>query len=154
MKARGREIEGAYHESRDADVFNLFLVVTMLLLVVGVCLLVCWFVMQFLSRGQPAPATARVQMATPVATFPEPKLLTYPGKERAERELAGRTKLETYGWVDRRTGVARIPIDRAMLLLLKRGLPEVGAGQTRLQLMQARPETDLQPSYPIGSPTP
>ena len=31
--------------------------------------------------------------------------------------------LTTYGWVDRNTGVARIPIERAMDLLVERGLP-------------------------------
>ena len=31
--------------------------------------------------------------------------------------------LTTYGWVDRDTGVVRIPIERAMDLLAERGLP-------------------------------
>ncbi len=35
--------------------------------------------------------------------------------------------LTTYGWVDRQNGIVHIPIDRAMELLLQRGLP------TRLQ---------------------
>src|SRR5437016_5160302 len=32
-------------------------------------------------------------------------------------------QLNTYGWVDRKNGVIRIPIERAMDLLLERGLP-------------------------------
>src|SRR5437762_1164629 len=31
--------------------------------------------------------------------------------------------LTTYGWIDRKNGIVRIPIDRAMDLLLQRGLP-------------------------------
>src|SRR5438552_15747466 len=31
--------------------------------------------------------------------------------------------LTTYGWVDRKNGIVHIPIDRAMDLLLQRGLP-------------------------------
>lgn len=31
--------------------------------------------------------------------------------------------LTTYGWVDRQKGIVRIPIDRAIELLLQRGLP-------------------------------
>ena len=31
--------------------------------------------------------------------------------------------LNTYGWIDRQNGVVRLPIDRAMELLLQRGLP-------------------------------
>jgi len=36
-------------------------------------------------------------------------------------------KLNSYGWIDQKAGIARIPIDRAMQLLAQRGLP------TRLQ---------------------
>ncbi len=31
--------------------------------------------------------------------------------------------LTTYGWVDRKNGIVHIPIDRAMDLILQRGLP-------------------------------
>jgi hypothetical protein len=31
--------------------------------------------------------------------------------------------LNTYGWIDRQNGIVRLPIDRAMELLLERGLP-------------------------------
>jgi hypothetical protein len=31
--------------------------------------------------------------------------------------------LHSYGWVDQRAGVVRIPIDRAMELVAQRGLP-------------------------------
>ena len=31
--------------------------------------------------------------------------------------------LNTYGWVDKQNGIVRLPIDRAMELLLQRGLP-------------------------------
>jgi hypothetical protein len=33
------------------------------------------------------------------------------------------TLLHSYGWVDQQAGVVRIPIDRAMTLLIERGLP-------------------------------
>jgi hypothetical protein len=32
-------------------------------------------------------------------------------------------QLNSYGWVDEKAGVARIPIDRAMDLLVQRGVP-------------------------------
>ena len=32
-------------------------------------------------------------------------------------------QLHSYGWVDEKTGVARIPIDEAMELIAKQGLP-------------------------------
>ena len=39
--------------------------------------------------------------------------------------------LESYGWVDREAGVARIPIERAMLLLAERAAAERGEGEGR-----------------------
>jgi hypothetical protein len=32
-------------------------------------------------------------------------------------------KLNSYGWVDQKAGTVRIPIDRAMDLLIEKGLP-------------------------------
>ena len=96
----------------------------------------------------------RIEMVKQAARFPQPQLITEPGKELLHRRLAARAQLQTYGWVDRQAGIAHIPIDKAKQLLLARGLPEVGAGQTRLQLMQSRPQTSAQPNEPITSPAP
>jgi hypothetical protein len=38
-------------------------------------------------------------------------------------ETEERAALTTYGWVDRKSGVVRMPIERAMELLVERGLP-------------------------------
>ena len=37
-------------------------------------------------------------------------------------------ELETYAWEDRKAGIVRIPIERAMDLLLEKGLPVVPSG--------------------------
>jgi hypothetical protein len=54
---------------------------------------------------------------------PEPRLQTDPAGDlrrlRAEEDAA----LGSYGWVDRARGVIRVPVARAMALLLRRGLP-------------------------------
>ncbi len=41
--------------------------------------------------------------------------------------------LNTYGWVDRKNGKVHIPIERAMQLLLQRGLPIRPADQQPIQ---------------------
>lgn len=57
------------------------------------------------------------------------------------------TELNTYGWLDRTAGVVRIPIDRAMELVLQRGLParsqtnENGLGPSSFELQQQRPQS-------------
>ncbi len=54
--------------------------------------------------------------------------------------------LQNYGWVDRRAGVVRVPIERAMELVLQQGLPvrtstnANRAGPSTYQLIQQRPE--------------
>jgi hypothetical protein len=54
---------------------------------------------------------------------PEPRLEADPAADfrryRAEEDAA----LNDYAWVDRSRGVIRLPIARAMTLLLRRGLP-------------------------------
>src|SRR2546422_5857297 len=68
---------------------------------------------------------------------PEPRLQGAPGHQispqdelrqtRAEAEAA----LSSYGWVDEKTGIARIPIDEAIKLLGERGLPSAGIGSQK-----------------------
>ena len=58
---------------------------------------------------------------------PQPRLLVNePGNLEAFRAREHET-LTTYGWVDRNTGVVRIPVERAKDLLLERGLPVRGS---------------------------
>ena len=56
-------------------------------------------------------------------TPPEPRLEPLPllpgQRLRAEEDAI----LTTYAWVDKKAGVARIPIDRAVEILVERGLP-------------------------------
>ncbi len=54
---------------------------------------------------------------------PEPRLETAPGVQFRELRAREDAILNTYGWVNRDTGVVRIPIDRAMDLIAQRGLP-------------------------------
>jgi hypothetical protein len=56
-------------------------------------------------------------------TPPEPRLEPYPLALRQVLRAQEDEVLTTYGWVDKDRGIARIPIDRAMELLVERGLP-------------------------------
>jgi hypothetical protein len=50
-------------------------------------------------------------------------------------------QLSTYGWVDKNNGLVRIPVDRAMDIVLQKGLPARPANQLP-------PETSV---TPVGS---
>jgi hypothetical protein len=74
-------------------------------------------------------AAARVPRMFPLAAErqtqlpPEPRLQTSP-REDMEKLRAGESAvLESYGWVDRKAGIARIPIEKAMKLTVQHGLP-------------------------------
>lgn len=54
---------------------------------------------------------------------PEPRLQVMPATDLQQAVAADQEKLTGYGWVEPNAGVVRIPVERAMDLLLERGLP-------------------------------
>ena len=154
MNPQSRQTGEVSHERKDADVINLLMIALFLALVIGLCLLVCWAVLRSLNRNREAEESPPLRMAEQATRFPQPQLIIKSGDELRQTRLAAQTKLNSYGWVDRKAGVTHIPIARAMELLLERGLPVVGEGQTRLQLLQSRPVTEMQAPNPITSPNP
>ncbi len=67
--------------------------------------------------------TRHVSKDYPQAVFPNPKL-EEDEVSQFKSILAGQEEtLNSYGWVDEKAGVARIPIDQAMKLIAQRGLP-------------------------------
>jgi len=68
-------------------------------------------------------ADTRIMTHEETQTFPQPRL-----EENERTQLRSfiedqDQKLATYNWVDKDKGILRIPIDRAMELIAKRGLP-------------------------------
>jgi hypothetical protein len=62
-------------------------------------------------------------------TFPQPRLETNERLEINDFRLKEEQTLNSYGFVDEKAGVVRIPVDRAMQLIAQRGLattPKVG----------------------------
>ncbi len=54
---------------------------------------------------------------------PPPRIQPVPGVDMQSYYQSQQNLLDTYGWVDKQNGIVRLPIDRAMELLLQRGLP-------------------------------
>lgn len=54
---------------------------------------------------------------------PEPRLQVDPTQDLRAMRAEEDTRLASYGWVDKEAGVVRMPIARAMELLVERGLP-------------------------------
>lgn len=55
--------------------------------------------------------------------FPSPQLETDERTQLDGARMDEAQTLSTYGWVDQQAGIVRIPIDRAMDLIVERGLP-------------------------------
>lgn len=94
----------------------------LILSVAVVLLLMAWLFDYFASRAArqdvpPSPLAEARQIP------PEPRLQVNPGEELQAMRAEENAVLVSYGWVDRKAGIVRIPIDRVMTLLVRRGLP-------------------------------
>jgi hypothetical protein len=112
------------HERRDLNVrFVALCGLGLAVLLVGGLLVVRWLLDLF-----DMPPTGHVlrQMA-PIAAAPPPppppRLQTSPTREMREMLRAESERLQSYAWVDRPAGIARLPIDQAMALVVQQGLP-------------------------------
>ena len=67
--------------------------------------------------------------ATESSAPPEPRLLTKEPEDLAAVRKGEDQVLRTYDWVDRERGVVRMPIERALELVAKEGLPSRSASR-------------------------
>lgn len=71
----------------------------------------------------PSPVLASEIRAATAQGPPGPQLQPNPYAEMAAMRAEEEALLDSYGWVDRSQGLVRVPIDRAMELLLESGVP-------------------------------
>jgi hypothetical protein len=107
-------------QPRTILIFGIALSVTVLL-----CLLVANWMFHYFAAVQTQSSPPLSPLATQEAP-PGPRLQAHAPEDlrtfRAEEEAT----LNSYGWVNRQAGIVRIPIDRAMQLLVQRGLQTPG----------------------------
>jgi hypothetical protein len=119
---------------------------------------------RFLDSYERANQPPLSPMATPEAdtravthedtqTFPQPRL-----EENERTDLRQFTedqdqKLATYDWVDKNKGTVRIPIDRAMELIVQRGLPVHPEGASSAQSSAAQ-SSAVRTSAPVKKQSP
>ena len=75
------------------------------------------------ARNQAYVSPLARQTPAQTADFREPRLQTTPWTDLRTFRADQQKTLDSYGWVDEKLGIARIPIARAKELLLQRGLP-------------------------------
>ena len=149
--------DGPRHDTDEVSVRG---IVTFALGLIAVGLVVHFLlglIMQRYSRQEKqGQALTPPLFAVPVEV-PAPRLQGDPGADRVRVQQAQLEILNSYGWVDRDAGIARIPIDRAMEILAKTGLPDIkGLPQPEAAALERlRAEPPAQPEVrPPARPRP
>ena len=113
------------HEESDVNVGAILRYGVVLLLIGAVVHMVLWWLLGTYERRheraqtQVYPLAAGRQDRLP----PSPRLQTNPQQELQDLRAKQQSLLTGYGWVNRDAGVARIPIEDAMRMVVERGLP-------------------------------
>jgi hypothetical protein len=117
------------HEVSEKRVRNVLLVAGGAAILLVFSLLACGLGVHILAKARPMNSMAPLGILIapnlePFEKFPKPNLqIDDDHAERMTLYAAQTATLNSYGWIDRSTGIVRIPIDRAMDLILQQGLP-------------------------------
>ena len=113
------------HEMRDAPARIPLGVIVFMVIFIPLGLALVWGLLSTVwapppFTDDPFPGDDIVQ--TPVES-PAPALQASPQSDLTEFETRMTEQLTHYAWIDRKAGTVRLPIERAMTLLVERGLP-------------------------------
>ena len=117
------------HEMENPSVRGILWAAAWIVGVTAVCAVVIWFALVALTRSRPFDKSIVLRgiivasNAAPLERFPSPHLQVNPSAVMTAFRAQEEQGMTNYAWIDRSNGVVRIPIDRAMELLLERGLP-------------------------------
>ena len=64
------------------------------------------------------------RIAAPLPSYPTPRLQEDPAKDMQHFYAAEMARLNSTGWVDQGHGIAHIPIDQAMRIVARQGIPD------------------------------
>lgn len=112
------------HESSDVRIRPVAIFVGSLSVAVIVVLAGMGGLYRYFAAHQPQPEIPPSPLVQTRQTAPEPRLQSTPAQDRRALRAHEDAVLGSYGWVDRRTGAVRIPIDRALELMAQRGEPK------------------------------
>jgi hypothetical protein len=162
--------EGVAHEHSDVDVRRILTAAVGLAIVIGAAVVLMSGMFWFLERQAQAKDPPLSPLAIPAAQMPRtttaspffgtatgaPQLLTNEPTVLLKQRSSEAERLQAYGWVDEKAGVARMPIEEAKKLILRRGLPaREGAPPTTFGTWtQARGESSGGRAIPTGREKP
>src|SRR5579872_6287208 len=119
----------AGHEIGDARVRPIIIGALILAASAGIALLIVYGAFTFFG-SRPVEQSNPMSSVKPQVP-PTPRLQDNPSIEPQPLPAREDMVLSTYGWSDKNAGTVRVPIDRAMELMLQRGFPTRPAVPTR-----------------------
>lgn len=120
-----------HHEVRDVSVGPVALFGVGLFVLVLISLALMWGLFDYLEQREQALDTKPVGvMSERPKEPPQPRLQTNPVPAMKQIMDNENVLLNSYGWINEKTGAVRIPVRRAMQLLAERGLPARAGSET------------------------
>jgi hypothetical protein len=113
---------GGYEKS-DASPRGLLYFALVMASILAATFLSLILVFKYFQKAQNPGSVVAAPFAATQPLPPPPRIQPNPGIDMQGYYQSQQNILGTYGWIDRQSGVVRLPIDRAMDLLLQRGLP-------------------------------
>ena len=115
---------GLGYEPRDASVKGLLQFAFWMAVVLAVTLFAMRGLFDYIKKVQPLGPTASPLVKEGQRELPpSPRLQVHPHDELVDYCAAQQKAVNSYGWVSQGAGVVHVPVDRAMDLLLAKGLP-------------------------------
>lgn len=102
--------------------------------VIVVFLFLLWGLFQYFARREAAlgPPPSQGINVTAAKLPPEPRLQPSPTRDMQQMRAAEDQLLDQYAWIDPDKGIVRIPVDRAMDVLARKGFPVLPQSQVPL----------------------
>ncbi len=112
------------HEANSLKARGLFWFAAALVALTGVALGVMAVVMRgFAPEERELESLAPTRFAGDTGEYPSPGVQADTAVELKKMKAEDLGRLNQYGWIDRKSGVAHIPVERAIDILAKKGLP-------------------------------
>jgi hypothetical protein len=108
------------HEERDVRLRPVIIAAAGLAIFAGVALLALVWLFDYLAARRAPEAVYPPPLLEAGRLPPEPRLQVSPQRDARAMRSEEDAALDSYGWVDRESGIVRIPITRAMELLVEK----------------------------------
>ena len=111
------------YEKRDARPASLLQFGFWMAVVLALTLVAMKWAFDYFSKTEPLGAPAAPFATQENQLPPQPRLQVEPHTDLQDYCQAQQQQVDSYGWIDKPAGIVRVPIDRAMDIVLARGLP-------------------------------